>query len=97
MPSATQIVVATNIAETSLTIDDVVFVVSHIVTPICPIRRVVHSRTRFEIICDVLQIDCGKAKETGYDAVNEMSTLQTEVSESISIVIVLRRAWFIDL
>jgi HrpA-like RNA helicase len=41
-------VIATNIAETSLTIDDVVFVV-----------------------------DCGKQKETGYDAINEMSTLQT--------------------
>jgi ATP-dependent RNA helicase DHX36 len=41
-----KIVLATNIAETSITIDDVVYV-----------------------------IDCGKAKETSYDALNKLACL----------------------
>ncbi|KAJ8754471.1 hypothetical protein K2173_005632 [Erythroxylum novogranatense] len=45
-PSKQKIVVATNIAESSITIDDVVYV-----------------------------IDCGKAKETSYDALNKLACL----------------------
>lgn len=44
--SCRKIVLATNIAETSITIDDVVYV-----------------------------IDCGKAKETSYDALNKLACL----------------------